>query len=501
MVAKSRVTGKHFIFSARQESQNRVMESDSSGVRSEGWETLETSGLLEVDLPATPGLDEAAAALPAAWLSHPGVQPGLVTDQQSVNCSLTKLACSKLHVTVDGSRTCVGRTGVKEDNPVLPQTQVKSDPVEINLPESGTGSPPPPVRSAECMAACSCTVTTVTALQQEVERGLTTASDAKYLKPDGTGLYSGADHRFLSREDAASLIPLDSRARCYHCITCPRCAQSAAMASFEEMEQYELYCKDIEYDAESKRYVADYLFKGDESREDMSGINRMGDQLEMCKKRFYQLERQAAKMAEEELREANDSILSRISAGEYATVEQLRQEYPEWDKLHAICVPLTFVYRPAKVGHTTRSCMDTSAVDNQCLDSNGKPTCINDHLIHGPSLHTDLFKTMTSVRFRRKVKYGDVGRMFNQVRLRAKSISRSRFLFREDGLLGSGPVRQYASRYLSFGYASSPIIAAIALQRCLNDWADIPELSSNGWMAPAQVRPCLLYTSPSPRDS
>ncbi|XP_045032722.1 uncharacterized protein LOC116934425 [Daphnia magna] len=96
-----------------------------------------------------------------------------------------------------------------------------------------------------------------------------------------------------------------------------------------------------------------------------------------------------------------------------------------------------------------------------------KGTAINDILLKGPDLTTQLLAVLLRFRERRIGVTADIAKMFYQVLVRESDCTMFRFLWREPGT--EDPIQEFQMTVHIFGAVSSPTVCSFALQRLEKD--------------------------------
>ena len=118
------------------------------------------------------------------------------------------------------------------------------------------------------------------------------------------------------------------------------------------------------------------------------------------------------------------------------------------------------------------------------LSAEYKGVCLNDVLMRGPDLLTNLIGILLRFRQHRVAVVADVEKMFHQVRVRPSDGPAFRFIWRDPG--STQPPDIYQMDVHLFGAVSSPAVCSNALQRAVKDSNDsetlLPQITRHFYM-------------------
>ncbi|XP_057374666.1 uncharacterized protein LOC130695542 [Daphnia carinata] len=199
-----------------------------------------------------------------------------------------------------------------------------------------------------------------------------------------------------------------------------------------------------------ERYEVNLLWKMDNPD--------LPNNLFLAQRRFFNLERKLIK--DKDLGKVYGSVISTYVNLHHAR-KLSREEINAGPLGRTWYCPHHPVFNPNKPGKC-RVVFDLSAKHNGI--------CLNDALLKGPDLMTNLIGVLLRFRQHAIPLVADIEKMFHQVRIRSPDGPAFRFIWREPG--SANPPDVYQMEVHLFGAVSSPAICAYALQQAVKDSED-----------------------------
>ncbi|XP_057377943.1 uncharacterized protein LOC130699905 [Daphnia carinata] len=178
---------------------------------------------------------------------------------------------------------------------------------------------------------------------------------------------------------------------------------------------------------------------------------KLPDNKEFARRKFFALERRL--QSNSDLRKAVSEQMQEVLRSGHAT--RVTSTDPDSKIWYLPFHPVQHPSKPNKV----RLVYDAAA--------RFKGMAINDVLLKGPDLTTQLLAVLLRFRERRIAVTADIARMFYQVLVRESDRPMFRFLWREPGT--ENPIQEYQMTVHIFGAVSSPTTCSFALQRLEKD--------------------------------
>ncbi|XP_048000251.1 uncharacterized protein LOC125237304 [Leguminivora glycinivorella] len=177
---------------------------------------------------------------------------------------------------------------------------------------------------------------------------------------------------------------------------------------------------------------------------------------EIAMRRFFSLERKLTKHAD--FRKAYASFME-----EYEVSGHMEQVAPPVSSVGNFnYIPHHGILRPESVSTPLRAVFDAS-----CRDSNG--ISLNDTLLAGPKLQTNIFDVLTRFRWHKIVFTGDIKAMYRQILVPNEDAEYQRILWRPST---DGPVKDYRLRTVTYGVKSAPYQALRTIAQIAEETAD-----------------------------
>lgn len=176
---------------------------------------------------------------------------------------------------------------------------------------------------------------------------------------------------------------------------------------------------------------------------------------EIATRRLLSLERKLDRHAD--FREAYVSFMEDYESSGH--MEQVEPPSSSVGKFNYI--PHHAVLRPESVSTPLRAVFDGS-----CRDSNG--ISLNDTLLAGPKLQTNIFDVLTRFRWHKVVFTGDIKAMYRQIVVPEEDADYQRILWRPSS---DGPIKDYRLRTVTYGLKSAPFQALRTIAQLAHDTA------------------------------
>ncbi|XP_011860318.1 PREDICTED: uncharacterized protein LOC105557634 [Vollenhovia emeryi] len=179
----------------------------------------------------------------------------------------------------------------------------------------------------------------------------------------------------------------------------------------------------------------------------------LGDSFEGAKRRLIGVEKQFQKQPE--LQEAYTSVMSEYEeSGDMYLTENFQEELVD-----PFYLPHQPVIRKESMTTKLRVVLDASF-------SSSLGTSLNDKLMTGPNLQSDILEMLMRFRTHEFVLTADITRMFRQIHVAKEDRHLQQVLWRKDR---SQPIKAYTLKTVTFGTACAPFSA----MRCLRELANL----------------------------
>lgn len=206
-----------------------------------------------------------------------------------------------------------------------------------------------------------------------------------------------------------------------------------------ELECEEQYKKNVSRSADG-RYVVALPFN--------EKLKNLGISRPRALKRFLGLERRLK--GDSELREQYKQVIN-----EYLTLGHMKKID---DSEEGFYLPHHAVIKASSLTTKLRVVFDGSATSSTGIS-------LNDALLTGPTIQSDLFSILLTYRLHNFVITGDIEKMYRQISVRKEDRKFQRILWRDD----DGNISTYELQTVTFGLASAPFLAVRTIFQLIND--------------------------------